>query len=194
VLSADIKNCRLVLIPPRGHAILRQFGTTGYCLHHPPASYGSPNGAFPTVDGHVLVTEINGSWVDEITSAGRLLWSVHLPGVAYPSDSNQIGPDRYLTVDWSSPGQVVIFDRAGHILWRYARGLNHPSLALPLPNGDILLNDDFDHRVIVIDPHTDRVVWQYGHDGVAGQAPGYLDNPDGVDLLPPYSFLIRTFG
>jgi hypothetical protein len=54
-----------------------------------------------------------------------------------------------------------------------------------LPNGMVLLNDDANDRVIVIDPKTDKIVWQYGHTGVPGSAPGYLDIPDGLDLLPP---------
>ena len=52
------------------------------------------------------------------------------------------------------------------------------------PNGLIAANDDYDHRVIVIDPRTNRIVWQYGHTGVPGTAPGFLDKPDGLDLLP----------
>jgi DNA-binding beta-propeller fold protein YncE len=105
-----------------------------------------------------------------------------------------VSGDRYLVTDYSDPGQVVIFDRAGHALWRFrpagAQALNHPSLALPLPNGNILVNDDHNDRVIVIDPATNRIVWQYGHDGVPGRGPGYLDNPDGVDMAPPYSLLM----
>jgi hypothetical protein len=65
--------------------------------------------------------------------------------------------------------------------------LNHPSLALPLLNGDVLLNDDYDDRVIVVDPHTDRIMWQYGKRGAAASGPGRLNIPDGVDLVPPYS-------
>ncbi|MHB1834831.1 MAG: hypothetical protein ACYCXW_07680, partial [Solirubrobacteraceae bacterium] len=79
--------------------------------------------------------------------------------------------------------------------WRYApsgaRALDHPSLARPLPNGDVLANDDYNDRVIVIDPHTDRIVWQYGHTHVAGNRPGYLSDPDGVDLAPPFSLSDR---
>ena len=59
-----------------------------------------------------------------------------------------------------------------------------------MPNGDILCNDDFNHRVIVIDPVNDRIVWQYGHTGVAGTGAGYLNDPDGVDLMPPFSLTI----
>lgn len=86
------------------------------------------------------------------------------------------------------------FTSSGRLVWRYAPSgpdaLNQPSLALPLPNGDVLVNDDWNHRVIVIDPKTNQIVWQYGHTGVPGSAPGYLDKPDGVDLAPPYSLTI----
>jgi hypothetical protein len=33
------------------------------------------------------------------------------------------------------------------------------------------------------------VVWQYGVTGVAGRRAGYLNNPDGIDLVPPNSLL-----
>jgi hypothetical protein len=60
-----------------------------------------------------------------------------------------------------------------------------------MPNGYVLVNDDFNHRVIVINPANNRIVWQYGHTGIAGRSPGYLNDPDGIDLVPPDSFLIR---
>ena len=189
LLTADIENCRILLIRPPAHRPQRIIGTTGICGHHPPANFGSPNGAFPTTDGRYLVTEINGDWATEMDLRGHVYWSTHPPGVAYPSDTNEVYPGRYLTVDYSTAGQAVEFDSRGHLLWRFG-GLNHPSLALPLPNGDILVNDDYNNRVIVIDPTTNRIVWQYGHTGVPGTAPGYLNRPDGVDVTPPDSMLI----
>jgi len=189
LLTSDIENCRLLLLAPPAHRPHRVIGRTGVCAHDPPHLFTSPNGAFPATNGRYLVTEINGDWVSEIGLHGRRLWSTHPPGVSYPSDTNEVYPGRFLTADYSSPGQVVEFNARGHLLWRF-RGLNHPSLALPLPNGDILVNDDFADRVIVIDPITHRIVWQYGHTGRAGTAPGYLNDPDGVDLTPPDSMLI----
>jgi hypothetical protein len=44
--------------------------------------------------------------------------------------------------------------------------------------------------VAVLDPVTGKIVWQYGHTGVPGHGPGYLDDPDGVDLVPPDSLTI----
>ena len=189
IITADIENCRLLLLVPPSHRPRRVIGRTGVCAHDPPHLLTSPNGAFPATSGKYLVTEINGDWVSEIGLDGHLLWSTHPPGVAYPSDTVEVYPGRYLTTDYSSAGQVVEFDSRGRQLWRF-RGLDHPSLALPLPNGDILVNDDYNDRVIVIDPITHRIVWQYGHTGRPGSAPGYLDDPDGVDLTPPNSMLI----
>jgi hypothetical protein len=192
VLVADILNCRILLLSARG--IARQLGSTSSaCTHEPPRQFAQPNGAFPLTDGHYLITEILGDWVDEMNLDGHVYWSVHPPGVRYPSDANEVSPGRYIVADYSYPGQVVIFGRAGQVVWRFrpvgAAALNHPSLALPLPNGNILVNDDYNDRVIVISPKTNRIVWQYGHDGVPGRAPGYLGNPDGVDLAPPDSLL-----
>ncbi len=187
LITADIKNCRVLLIRPPAQHPQRVIGQAGYgCWHSPPVTWGSPNGAFPMTNGKYLVTEINGDWVNALSLSGHVAWSSNPPGVAYPSDSNEVYPGRYLTVDYSTAGQVVEFTGAGQRLWRFG-GLNHPSLGLPLPNGDILVNDDFNDRVIVIDPVTNRIVWQYGHKGVPGTAPGYLNDPDGVDLTPPNS-------
>ncbi len=77
----------------------------------------------------------------------------------------------------------------GRLLWRYAPVLatdmlNHPSLAIMLPNGLIAVNDDWGHRVILIDPIHQAVMWQYGVPGVPGIEPGYLDIPDGIDFHP----------
>jgi len=196
LISADIKNCRIVLITPPEHTVTRVIGqTTNACEHDPPRRFGSPNGAFPMTSGHYLITEINGDWADEISLNGQpgspasTVWSANPPGVLYPSDTNEVYPGRYLTADYSDPGQIAEFTSSGRLLWRMA-GFNQPSLALPLPDGDILLNDDFNHRVCVVDPATRRIVWQYGHTGVAGRAPGYLSDPDGVDLVPPDSLLV----
>jgi hypothetical protein len=115
---------------------------------------------------------------------------VQLPSVRYPSDPQQIGPDRYLVADYSKPGGLVEFNRAGRILWRYEPTsgpgmLNHPSLAEVLPGGLICTNDDYRDRVVIIDPRIKQIVWQYGHTNHKGTAYGYLNTPDGFDLLEP---------
>ena len=80
-------------------------------------------------------------------------------------------------------------DLHGRVLWRYGPRsgpgrLDHPSLAIELPNGLVAVNDDFRHRVVIIDPKTNKIVWQYGHTDRHGRADGYLFTPDGIDLIP----------
>ena len=186
VSVADISNCRVLFIGPNAHP-QRQLGATNDCRHDPPHSFSLPNGDTPMPDGGTLVTEITGSWVDAIGSNGKLEWSLHTP-IAYPSDAQWLGGGRILVADYSTPGHVLIMDRHGNVRWEYgpASGpgeLRQPSLALALPNGLIAVNDDYRHRVVLIDPKTNRIVWQYGRTDLAGAAPGLLDTPDGMDFL-----------
>jgi hypothetical protein len=146
-------------------------------------------------NGDTVVTEINGDWIDVLGREGRPITDTNPPGFSYPSDTNEVRPGVFLSADYTQPGAIETFTTTGQLLWRYeptgAAALDQPSLALPLPNGDVLANDDKNQRVIVIDPHTNKVVWQYGHTHVTGSGPGYLSNPDGVDLAPPYSLTMR---
>ncbi len=195
IITADIKNCRILILRPGSPDPLHIYGeTTTDCRHGPPDHWGSPNGAFPMLNGDYLVTEINDNWVDGLTLGGQVTFSTHPPGVSYPSDTIEVSNGVLLTADYSTPGQVEEFTPTGQLLWRYPGPgqppMNKPSLALPMANGDVLANDDYNHRVIVIDPHTNQIVWQYGHTGVSGSTPGYLNDPDGVDLSPPQSLTI----
>jgi len=188
ITVADAVNCRVLVINARG-TVAHQIGTDGTCVHNPPASIGSPNGDTPLPDGNLLISEINGSWVSEFTRSGKLVWTAQLP-ISYPSDPQQLGPNRYLIADYAAPGQILEFNRAGRILYRYhpASGpgrLNHPSLAELLPSGVFMVNDDFNHRMVAIDPATGALVWQYGVTGRPGRGPGRLHTPDGFDLLLP---------
>jgi hypothetical protein len=186
---ADIRNCRLLRIDPASKAIIAQIGRTGYCLHRPPKSFGLPNGDTPMANGHVLVTEILGSWVTEMGWDGSLYWTTRAPGIRYPSDAQMLPDGNVLLVDYARPGQILIMSPQGQVIWRYAIRsgagmLDHPSLAIELSNGLIALNDDFRNRVIVVDRKTNKIVWQYGVNDRRGRSDGLLFIPDGIDIKP----------
>jgi hypothetical protein len=192
VTVADALNDRILFISPHGGGQLSQIGTNGVAVHNPPESIGYPNGDTPLADGDVLVSEINGSWITEYTPSGTLVWTIHLPSVVYPSDPQQLGPNLYLMTDYDPPaeGRVLTFTRTGQITWSYdvTAGdgmLTKPSLAEQLPNGLIMVNDDYRDRVVVIDPKYDAIVWQYGLTDQPGTTPGLVSIPDGFDLLLP---------
>jgi hypothetical protein len=186
VTVADAYNCRVLFIS-RSHRIVKQYGS-GVCRHNPPSQLGSINGATPLADGGTLVSEINGSWIDDFGPSGKLRWSVAAP-VSYPSDPQLLAPDRILLADYAHPGHAIVMTRTGRVLWRYGPSsgpgeLDHPSLATRIAPGLIAINDDYRHRIVVVSMRTNRIVWQYGHTDVPGASPGYLHTPDGLDLLP----------
>jgi hypothetical protein len=146
------------------------------------------NGATPLADGGTLVSEIAGSWIDDIGPNGRLRWAVRAP-VSYPSDPQLVGRRRILLADYAHPGAALIMTPSGRVTWRYAptsgQGeLDHPSLATLIAPGLIAINDDYRDRVVIVSMRTHRIVWQYGHTDVPSRHSGYLNTPDGLDLLP----------
>ena len=188
VVTADIRNCRVQFIDPETSTVVGQWGRKGACRHDPPRALAYPNGSTPLDNGDILVTEISGSWITRITRDGNVVWSVQAPHIRYPSDAFPTRDGQVIVADFSKPGRVVIFDPTSRkISWEYfektgEKMLDHPSLALELPNGNVILNDDQRHRVLVIDRVTKEIVWQYGVTDTPGHAPGYLFFPDGMDL------------
>ena len=189
-LTADIRNCRVLIIDPKTNQVVTQWGETGQCKHKPPQQLAWPNGATPMANGDILVSEITDAWISRITREGKVLWSVRAPHIRYPSDAFPTEDGKQVIVaDFSKPGRVVIFDPAtGKPTWEYFekdgdRMLDHPSIARELPDtGDILIVDDLHDRVIVVDRKTKAIIWQYGELGVKGHKPGLLNYPDGVDI------------
>jgi DNA-binding beta-propeller fold protein YncE len=196
LLVPDAGNCRIIQIPARGNTPSRQLGQTGTCVHNPPTTFSDPSGLFPMANGNYVLTEGSGHWVSEMNASGQISWSVQVPGVSAIYQTVEIGADRYATVDHVFPGQVLTFDHTGDVKWRYAptgsQALNKPSLVIALPNGDLMVSDKVNNRLIVVDPRTNTVVWQYGHTGVAGSTAGFLNNPTGMDLFPPNAIAAKT--
>lgn len=188
IVTADIRNCRIMFIDTEKVALTGQWGQPGTCRHDPPRFLNLPNGVTPLANGDMLVTEIPGSWISRITRAGQVTWSMRAPHVSYPSDAYPTHDGKVIVADFAKPGGVVIFDPAtGKVVWEYRvksgeAMLDHPSLALELPTGDIILNDDHRNRVLVIDRQTKKITWQYGTTDQAGHAPGLLFYPDGLDI------------
>jgi DNA-binding beta-propeller fold protein YncE len=188
MVVADIRNCRILIIDPPTAAIDTDWGRPGACRHDPPNAFGYPNGAAPLENGDILVTEIPDSWIERMHRDGTIAWAVRAPHTRYPSDAFLTQDGQVITADFVKPGGVVIFDpKTARVTWEYRftsgeEMLDHPSLAEELPDGNVLLNDDHRHRVMVIDRQTKKIIWQYGVTDKTGHAPGYLWNPDGLDL------------
>ena len=165
--------------------IIRGRGTAGDCNHNLPSALSDPNGDTPLPGGGVLVTEIGG-WVDRFDRTTDVVTpdTHNLPVRRAAAPEQQRAGRR---VQHEGRARHPHTERPDRLDLRSASGpgsLAQPSLALALPNDTIAVTDDWHHRVVVIDRKTKRIVWQYGHNGVPGSAPGYLNKPDGLGLLP----------
>jgi hypothetical protein len=186
VIVADIRNCRILEIAP-DKRIVRQAGVTGRCAGAPPA-LASPNGDKPLPNGHVLVSTIGDHSLIELDQDWQQIMKLAVP-IRYPSDPQMTAAGNFLVAAYTRPGKIIEIGRDGNVVWDYTAAgdglLNRPSLAIELPNGNVLANDDLNHRVIVIDKASKKILWQYGVTGVPGSAPGYLSIPDGLDIETP---------
>lgn len=185
VSVADIKNCRVIEISPE-KKIVRQYGVTKTC-GAADGLLNKPNGDTPLPNGHLLVSNIVGATLVELDENGKKIFSMKLP-LRYPSDPQLTKAGNFLISDYSDPGKIIEITRGGNVVWEYAftggeQSLNRPSLAIELPNGNIMANDDFHHRLVVIDKQSKKIVWQYGVTGKPGNGPGQLNVPDGFDII-----------
>ncbi len=185
ITVADVKNCRVIEISP-DKKIVRQYGQPGKCKNQD-GFLNKPNGDTPLPDSHTFISNIIGKSLVELDSNWKPIFTMHLP-VKYPSDPQLTKAGNILISDYSYPGQIVEVTKEGKIVWQFDgqagdEKLNHPSLAIELPNGNILSNDDYNHRVIVIDKQTKKIVWQYGVTLKPGNKDGQLNIPDGVDII-----------
>ncbi|MHB8660804.1 MAG: hypothetical protein ACYC75_02615 [Minisyncoccota bacterium] len=184
ITVSDIQNCRILEIAP-DKKIVRQYGVTRQCgtaARH----LDAPNGDTPLPNSDTLISTILNHSVVELNPQWQLVFSMSLP-IAYPSDPQPTAAGNIVVASYTNPGKIIETTRQGSVMWEYSGDgtttLDKPSLAIELPNGNILSNDDFNHRVIVIDKQTKQIIWQYGVTGKPGSGPDQLNIPDGLSII-----------
>jgi outer membrane protein assembly factor BamB len=68
--------------------------------------------------------------------------------------------------------------------------LNTPVQNTFLPNGNVLITDQGNERIIEVHPTDNSIVWQYGQNAVVGVHPNQLNNPNAAELLANGNILI----
>ena len=102
------------------------------------------------------------------------------------------------------PGDMLIADRGNDrllivsptkkILWSMkigngsgphnANSLGADDAFLTPDHQHIIINEESNNTIDIIDIATKKIVWSYGHPGVAGSAKGYLNTPDDAYEFP----------
>jgi outer membrane protein assembly factor BamB len=87
----------------------------------------------------------------------------------------------------SGNNQILLLNPRGQVTWTYPSatapappgGLVYPDDAFFADHGTaIVMNMEAYHEIVKIAYPSGKVLWTYGHPGVAGSAPGYLHTPD----------------
>ena len=169
ILIADQFNNRVIEINPKTHKIVWQFGD------------GSD-----TPGPHSIVGTNDAERVGELTLISGTGTPPGMPGC---SNTTSGCPDN----------RVIVVNENGQIIWQYGQDggvsgagpgqLNTPVAATFLPNGDVLITDQANQRVIEVN-FQKQIVWQYGTTGVTGAAANFLNNPNSAELLENGHILI----
>ena len=171
---------------------------------------------------HYLIADQFNNRVIEVDGAGTILWhfgvgpaDVGPTSIIGVNDAERVG-DLTLMAGTGAPAgtepacpegcadnRVILADRAGRIVWQYGvfgvtgagpNELNSPVQNTFLPNGNVLITDQGNQRVIEIERRHNTIVWQYGTTGVAGAGANQLSAPNSAERLANGRVLIADEG
>jgi hypothetical protein len=157
--------------------------------------------------------------VIEIDRAGNIVWQFgNGPGdtsanaIAGTNDAERVGSLTLMSGTGVPPGatsnckkgcvdnRVLLVDQGGSIVWQYGQfgitGFGPNQLNTPVQNtylpisGNVLITDQGNERIIEVRRTDNAIVWQYGQNGVIGNGPNQLNNPNAAELLANGNILI----
>ena len=178
-LITDYNNHRVIEVNLSG-AIVWQYGTGTAGSGTDQLNY--PTDAERLSNGNTLIADRLNNRVIEVGSAGTIVWE--MTGLYHPFDADRLDSGNTLIADYRNH-RVIEVNPSREIIWQYGTGipdeygsgvneLNFPTDAERLSNGDTLIVDAMNDRVIAVrtsdyDPAranngfiTRSIVWEYG--------------------------------
>jgi hypothetical protein len=168
--------------------------------------------------GNILITDQFNNRVIEIDQAGHIVWQFgHGPqdttaaSIVGTNDAERVGDFTLMSGTGIPAGvtpncpsgcvdnRVILVNEEKKIVWQYGQfgvtgfgpnQLNTPVQNTFLPNGNVLITDQGNERIIEVRVSDKAIVWQYGINGVIGIGPNQLNNPNSAELLPNGHILI----
>ncbi|MFN0062802.1 MAG: NHL repeat-containing protein [Myxococcaceae bacterium] len=170
-------------------------------------------------NGNYLVVDQDHARLLEITPTGSKAWQLGRSDCA-----TGFGPDELAQpfhVDVEPNGRILVAEVGAHtvseivpgagptgatVIWQFGeRGvagsdeahLQRPTSARRLPNGDVLIADSDNHRILQVRPTLPAggtVVWSFGVTGVPGNDLTHLYWPYDVSRSPQGSFFVANLG
>ena len=169
--------------------------------------------------GNILITDQFNNRVIEIDPAGNIVWQfgngphdISATAIVGTNDAERVGALTLMSGTGIPPGattncksgcvdnRVILVDSGGNIVWQYGQfgvtgfgpnQLNTPVQNTFLPsNGNVLITDQGNERIIEVQRSNNAIVWQYGQNGVVGNGRNQLNNPNAAELLANGHILI----
>ena len=211
ILITDQANERIIEVT-LGKQIVWQYGTTGVAGNGP-EQLNNPNCAELLENGHILICDENNNRAIEVTRDGEIVWqygsgdpNINDPvsGVAFAS---RLKNGHTLITD-SNHARIVEIDTDKNVVWEYFTNTDPnsnqrggtgplPTRALRLRNGNTLISDQYNHRVIEVNP-AKEIVRSFGRINMLGYntgsvADGGLNSPYDAKRIGDYTGITPPF-
>lgn len=120
------------------------------------------------------------SWVASLEKK-----SANAPGYLQPGSDPSVLPGPILITDRNN-NRLLLISPKGQILWQFpADGQLQPGQTFVSPDDaffgphgrHIVVTQEDDFVISVISLPSGRITWRYGHPGIPGATPGYVDTP-----------------
>jgi hypothetical protein len=212
VLITDQANERVIEVN-LAKQIVWQYGTTSVSGNGP-EQLNNPNCAELLENGHILICDENNNRAIEVTRDGSIVWQYGsgdpnitdpVSGVAFAS---RLKNGHTLITD-SGHARIVEIDRGKNVVWEYFTNTDPnsnqrggtgplPTRAVRLRNGNTLISDQYNHRVIEVNRRK-QIVNTFGKINSLGYnassvAGGGLNSPYDAKRIGDYTGLTPPFG
>jgi len=181
VLITDQGNNRIIEVTRHKRIVWQYPGSNS----NPADQLNSPNSAELLENGHILISDENNNRAIEVTRDHHILKAFTAGGtVGAIAFSSRLDNEHTLLTD-AGNSRAVEVDGNDNVVWQYVTNGDPNSIAAPLPtralrlgDGDTLISDQFNNRVIRVN-HAGHILSSYGLPLAGGDAIG---NNVGDDL------------
>jgi hypothetical protein len=183
-LITDQGNNRVIEVDGKKNIVWSYGPTSG------PGALNSPNSAELLMNGNILIADENNNRVIEINRKGSIVWEYDV-GNAAAFASRLPNGDTLITDAGDS--KIIEVDHSKKKVFEYFTNTSVDSNPAPLPtnavqlmNKNIIIADQFNHRVIAINTKK-KIVWQYGMTNISGNGLGKLNGPYTAFVIGDYT-------
>lgn len=183
IMVVDQANNRVIEIDRNSKQIVWSYGPKSGS-----GALNNPNSAELLPNDHILIGDENNNRVIEITRSGTIVWE-YKQGLSAAAFASRLPNGDTLITD-SAHSRILEVTPNKQVVFEYFTNTDTGSNSAPLPtnavqlaNGSIGIADQFNNRVLIINPKVD---FQYGTINVTGNGPNQLNGPYTAFVIGDY--------